>query len=205
MFGIIIKRTEFKLKILVTYFSLSGNTKKIAQAIYEELSSCGKEVYMKDLADITPIGLDEFDLVFLGSACHDADIAEPLKLFLGYLPNSPSFKMAGFVTHATTMPEGGKRNRELYQQWAGNCEETLGKISQQKGIDLIGYFHCQGIPSPPIAEFIHQEIIQEEDEWEDYYNEVRQHPNDVDLLEAKAFARNVLACLISSGKEANCR
>ena len=103
--------------------------------------------------------------------------------------------MAGFVTHATTMPEGGDNNRGLYMQWAGKCEETFTKIFQQTGIDLLGYFHCQGIPSPPIAEFIHNEIIQDDDEWDDYCAEVRQHPNEVDLEDAKAFARNVIASL----------
>ena len=183
------------MRILVTCFSLSGNTRKIALSIYEEFISHGQEVYYKDLAEISSISLDDFDLVFLGSACHDADLAEPIKLILENISGSPTFKMAGFVTHATTMPEGGDSNRGLYMQWAGKCEETFTKISQQTGIDLLGYFHCQGIPSPPIAEFIHNEIIQDDDEWDDYYAEVRQHPNEVDLEDAKAFARNVIASL----------
>jgi len=47
----------------------------------------------------------------------------------------------------------------MYEQWAGRCAETFERISRQKGFNLLGYFHCQGAPSPPIEEFIHNEIM----------------------------------------------
>ena len=184
------------MRIMVTCYSQSGNTRKIAEAIYEELSSNGQDVCLKDLDEVTPQDLEDYDLVFFGSACHDADLAEPLIMFLENLPDAPAFKMAGFVTHSTTMPEGGSRNRELYLRWAGKCEGTWHRISQLKGIHNLGYFHCQGKPSPPIAAFIHHEIIQDEDEWDAYYHEVVQHPNQADLEAARDFARGVIDSLL---------
>jgi flavodoxin len=180
------------MKTLVAYFSLSGNTQQVARAISEVVLSKGFEVSEKDISEITPNGMKDFDLVFLGSACHDADLAEPVKLLLDKIDYSPTFKMAGFVTHATTMPDESERNQELYSKWAGRCIETFENFSSQKGFDFLGYFHCQGVPNPLIAEFIHQEIISDESEWDEYFTEVRQHPNNKDLEKAKAFAREII-------------
>jgi flavodoxin len=179
------------MNILIAYFSESGNTKMIAGALRESALEAGHSVVEKKITEINPDHLNDFDLVFLGSACHDADLAQPVKLLLNEVPPGPSFKLAGFVTHATTMPEGSERNKELFTRWAGKCEKTLKKASDQKGFELLGYFHCQGVPISPIAEFIHQEIIPDEEEWDDYINAVREHPNEEDLTQAKAFAQEV--------------
>ena len=52
------------MKVLVTYFSQSGNTEKIANAIYEEASRAN-EAELKKLEDITPEGVAGYDFVFL--------------------------------------------------------------------------------------------------------------------------------------------
>jgi hypothetical protein len=65
-------------------------------------------------------------------------------------------------------------------------------VSEAKGIVFLGYFHCQGAPSPPIEAFIHNTIITNEDEWALYIAQVRKHPDDRDLQQAREFARQVL-------------
>jgi flavodoxin len=180
------------MNILVTYFSLSGNTKKIADAFVEELTSQAQQVTIKDLVEISPATLQEFDLVFLGAACHDSDLAESAIGLLEKIDYTPKYKLAGFVTHATTMPDHTERNQQLYTQWAGKCIQSFHRLSADKGFDFLGFFHCQGAPVPPIAEFIHQEIIPDEQEWEEYLNEVRDHPNQKDIDDAKTFAREVI-------------
>ncbi len=62
------------MKILIAYFSQTNNTAKLAAGICEELLSQGQEVRMENICDITPETLNDFNLVFVGSACHDADI-----------------------------------------------------------------------------------------------------------------------------------
>jgi hypothetical protein len=42
---------------------------------------------------------------------------------------------------------------------------VLLQICQEKGIYFLGYFSCQGAPSPPITQFIHNAIVTDEDEW----------------------------------------
>ncbi len=181
------------MRILIVYFSQTRNTEKIAEAMFEALSTHGHEVRLERVEGIAPDLLDDYDLIFLGSACHDADLAQPVKHFLEAIPNAPTYELAGFVTHATYMDEGGDLEREMYATWAGKCVQTFQRVSQEKGIDFLGFFHCQGAPIPEIAEFIHRTIVTDEDEWDRYIEEVNQHPDEEDLQKAKAFARRVAA------------
>ena len=81
----------------------------------------------------------------------------------------------------------------MYEEWAARCEETFEQVGREKEIEWCGYFSCQGAPSPPIEAFIHREIVTEEEAWEEYIAEVRKHPNEKDLEQAREFARRVLA------------
>ena len=178
------------MKVVIAYYSETGNTKKIAEAIYEEASS-HHEVVLERLKKLKVIHLDEYDLVFLGAACHDADLARPLKKMLVKLPKNPKYKLAGFFTHATYMPGDSARNTALFDQWAGRCGPSFATICQEKSIQFLGYFHCMGVPSKPIERFIHSKIIVSDDEWQDYLTEVRTHPNAEDLQNAKSFTKKV--------------
>jgi len=180
------------LRILITYFTQSNNTKEIAESIFEEITAQNHEVDIERIENVKPESLNEYDLVFIGSACHHADVAEPVKALLKGISPSPPFKIAGFVTHATKTEEGGKRNKELYDRWAGKCVKTFTQVSDEKNIEFLGYFHCKGIPIPPIADFIHQEIVTEEEEWEEYKDEIKNHPDEKDHLQAKEFANIML-------------
>ena len=94
------------MKVLIAYYSETGNTAQVAQAIGEEMASQGQEVCLRDVDAITADMLSAYDLVFLGSACHDSDLARPVKQILGQIPTSAPFKLAGFATHASYTPEG---------------------------------------------------------------------------------------------------
>ena len=179
------------MKILVAFFSETGNTEKIARAIYEEVSR-EHEAHLKKVNEITADALNDYDLVFLGSACHSTDLAAPVKRILDALPNSPKFKLAGFFTHATYCPENTARKQMLFNTWAGKCIVSFEKVSKEKQIDFKGYYHCQGVPSPPIQEFINRDVLTSPDEWEGYIKEVRKHPSSEDLQKAKKFAREIL-------------
>jgi flavodoxin len=181
------------MKILVVYYSETGNTAKIAGAIHKVASYRGHTVCLKPIGDVTVDALSTYDLVFLGSACHDADLARPVMQLLEQIPASPGFKLAGFVTHASYTPEGGDREGKLHERWAAKCAFSFGKACQKKGIDLLGYYGCMGAPSPPIEQFIHNTIVTEAEEWERYLEEVRRHPDEADLQQAGEFAGQVLA------------
>jgi flavodoxin len=187
------------MKILIACYSETGNTAQIAGAIRKELSTTGLEADLMEIGtsdrpgEVVPDTLAGYDLIFLGSACHDADLARPVKEILAAIPPSPTFKLAGFVTHASYTPEGGDREQQVHGTWASRCALSFRQASQEQGFDFLGYFGCQGAPSPPIEQFIHSAIVTDEDEWEAYIREAKGHPNEDDLRKASEFAQKILA------------
>lgn len=181
------------MKILVAYFSQTGNTEKVARAISEAALEKGHGVDLKAVAEITPAGLDDYDLVFLGSACHSSDLAQPVKQVLEGVDPAPSFKLAGFATHATFASGGSPREQELYDRWASGCVRSFQQASERKGIAFLGYFSCQGAPNPAIEVFVRNTIVTDDAEWEKYIEDVKKRPDEHDLQNAREFAEKVLA------------
>ena len=179
------------MKSLIAYFTQTNNTKKIAEAIFEVLSA-HDETNISTVSKVDIDSLDEYDLLFVGAPCHDSDLATPVKGFLEKLPDSPKFKLAGFFTHSTSMPDDTERNRELYDQWAGRCIPTFENACKNKKIEFMGYFHCRGKPNPGIEGFIRQAIITDDDEWKEFLPELRKHPDPNDIENAKKFTREII-------------
>ena len=179
------------MKVLIVYYSQTGNTKKIANAIYEEFAG-RHEASFEKLQDITPESTSDYDLVLVGSPCIDSDLAVPVKTFLNDLPASPKFKLAGFYTHATLITDD-EGQRGLFTKWAGRCLMTFEETSKSKQIPFLGSFHCQGIPNPGIEQFIRQEIITDEKEWASYLPDIKTRPNEDDVKNARLFAQEMIS------------
>ena len=181
------------MKVLVAYYSDTGNTGLVAEAIYDEVVSEGHQADLCDADEVTGEVLDGYDLVFLGAACHDSTLAKPVLAILDEITPLPGFKLAGFATHSTLMPEGGDWERGLYERWASGCPRAFDEASLEKGIEFLGYFGCQGRPSPRIERFIRNTIVTDEAQFEEYATEARKHPDELDLRRARTFAQDVLA------------
>lgn len=70
-------------KVLIAYFSLSGNTEKMAQYISEGVRFSDNDVTVRKLSDIkTAEDLAGYDGYILGSPTYHRDMAEPMKTFL---------------------------------------------------------------------------------------------------------------------------
>jgi flavodoxin len=84
-------------KVLVAYFSLSGNTEKMAQYVAEGVRFSGNEVTVKKISDIKSAeDLAGYDGYILGSPTYHRDMAEPMKTFLFLLKRaSMEGKLAG--------------------------------------------------------------------------------------------------------------
>jgi len=131
---------------------------------------------------VNPGSLNEHDLVFVGSPCHGGDLAAPVKEFLGNLPRSPGFKVAGFVTHSSD-------NRGDFEK----CFQSLENASKDSGLTFQGCYDCQGSLSPEIQPFVKQAQNVPDDEWEEMMKKIGERPTAEDEQKAKDFAREVLS------------
>ena len=64
------------MKILITYLSQTGNTEKVAKAIYEEASPA-HEVETRKLEEVNPENITGYDLLFIGSPIHAGNMVQP--------------------------------------------------------------------------------------------------------------------------------
>ena len=179
------------MKVLVVYYSKTGNTKLISNTIHET-ASINHESTLLPIDKCSIDNLNNYDLLFVGSACHDATLAKPMREFLKSLPNENKFVFAGFYTHSTTLPNGTARNKQLFNDWAGHCEEFFEKTSLDKNIQYLGAFHCQGKASFLIEKFIKYKVINNRKEWKIYKKELRLHPTESELESAKEFTKGII-------------
>jgi len=75
------------MKILVIYDSLFGNTKKIAEAIFDSLLSSNK-IRLVNAVEVTIKDLEKIDMLIVGSPTHGGRAKQNLQTFLDQLPNS---------------------------------------------------------------------------------------------------------------------
>ena len=137
--------------------------------------------------------LDKYDLLFIGAPCHNSTLAKPIQKFLSKLPDSSTFKFAGFYTHSTVLPQGSERNKQLFDRWAGKCHEVFEKTANDKKIEFFGDFHCQGSANFFIEKFIHLNIITDKEEWNKFKPMLRKHPTQEDFDNVQQFTDEILS------------
>ena len=170
------------MKVLVAYFSQSGNTQKIAQAIHKE-ASLKNEAALKKIEEITPATVLGYDIVFLGSPLHSGSLAAPVKECLGVLQASSGQKMVGFITHfAPAYPE----------QDMDAFTEPIKKTCQEKGIKYMGCFDCQGALAEAMHEPVQKKLALSNEQWTEIIEQMTGHPNENDIAKAQACVREVL-------------
>jgi flavodoxin len=81
-------------KTLVTYFSQTGNTKKIAEAIFEALEG---EKAIQPIDEIQQ--LEEYNLIFIGFPVHSHSVPFIIHDFIKNIPENK--KIAFFSTHGS--------------------------------------------------------------------------------------------------------
>lgn len=69
-------------KVLVSYYSRSGNTKKMAEIIAQGIKDEGVEAELKDIKDTTAQGLLEYDAIIIGSPTYYGTMAAEIKKVL---------------------------------------------------------------------------------------------------------------------------
>jgi flavodoxin len=166
------------MKTLVAYFTQTGNTKKVAEVIYEEIPG---EKDIKALGELE--NLDGYDLIFYGFPIQAMNPAKDAGEFLE--AKGAGKKIVLFITH------GAPEDAERVGPWLENARELVSKV----GAELAGLFDCQGEVSQAITDFL---LNNDDPELRRYGQEVAEAkglPDEARLERARDFAREILTNL----------
>jgi len=161
------------MKALVTYFSESGNTERVAQAIYEGIEG--------DQKKISPLGqfqdIADFEIVFVGFPVHASSVPGQAEKFIKTIPEGKM--LALFATH------GSFRGGQLAITAFYHAMSLAPKAT------VLGTFGCRGEVKSQLIEALMKSP--EHKAWAIEAQSAAGHPDDADLEEAKKFAEQMLA------------
>jgi flavodoxin len=160
------------MKALVAYYSESGNTEKLAKAIYEGTTSSDKEI--GKIADVDPSG---FDVVFVGFPVQASSVPGKVEKFIKSIPEGK--KLAFFVTH------GSLRGGQLA------ITALYYAFSLALNMTVLGTFGCRGEVKAGIIESLLK--TPEHKAWAMEAQSAVGHPDDADLEDGKTFAELMIA------------
>ena len=164
------------MKTLVTYYTQTGNTKLIAEIIYEEI---------RDEKEIRAIGelesLEGYDLIFYGFPIQAMNPAKDAGEFLS--ARGAGKRIALFMTH------GAPEDAERVGPWLDNARDLVSEV----GAELMGAFNCQGEASQEIVDFLMNSDNPEYRRYGQEASEAKGLPDDARLERARSFAREVIA------------
>jgi flavodoxin len=164
------RRRRIYMKALVAYFSQTGNTKKVAEVVFDELP------YDKELKDIAEVSdLEGYDLVFIGFPVVAFGAAPPAKEFLE--SHAEGRKVALFVTHAAPEEEAAQEG------WLQNCRDAACKAQ------VVDFFDCQGELAEPVAEALLKSGNPMFEEFGKRQPETKGQPDESRLQRAREWAR----------------
>ncbi len=158
------------MRKLVVYFSRTGNTQAVAEAIFEALDP-PKEIF--PMAEVGADRLNACDLLFVGFPVQSHSVPYSVEVFLKSIPAGR--KIALFSTHGS-LP-GDRLSREA-------VEYAVTLVSQAK---VVGTFTCRGKVSLQALEVLSKSP--EHEAWADMAASASTHPDESDLEGARAFAR----------------
>lgn len=168
------------MRTIVLYSSLTGNTKKVAEAIATGLPKGTPCLSIKNV----PTDLDTYDCVFVGFWVDRGTADKASQEIIGKLHNA---HVAIFATL------GANPNSEHAMNSLKAGEKFL---PDEKKAD--GLFICQGSVDPKIIEMMYKQFPEghphgKSKERDALHEQAASHPDAADFANAKAFAENVLS------------
>jgi len=158
-------------KILVTYLSQTGNTKKIAEAIFDSLEGDKTLEPMDEVQEI-----EDYSLIFIGFPVHSHSVPFKIESFLRKIPHGK--KIALFSTHGS-LPGGPLATEAL--------EHAAVIASKAK---ILGTFSCRGKVSMAAMEVLSKSP--EHKAWAEMAPSSQTHPDEGDLEDARSFAKRII-------------
>ena len=162
------------MRTLVTYVSNTGNTKKVADAIFEELP---EEKEIKEVSEVTE-GLEGYDLVFVGFPINAFGPNPKAREFLE--KHTAGFRIAIFITH------GAPDEHDDVQTWMEKARRAAA------GAEVVGVFNCQGEGDPAVVDFLLKSDDPKLREFGEAAPLTKGQPDESRLEKAREFARKVV-------------
>jgi flavodoxin len=114
------------MKVLVTYLSWSGNTRRVGEAIFQQIDA---EKEIKPLGEVH--GVEDYDLIFVGFPIHG--FGEPAEEAVEFMNKQcGGKKVALFITH------GAGAESPYVAGWIESCRAAAGRTL------CLGIFNCEG-------------------------------------------------------------
>jgi flavodoxin/ferredoxin len=149
------------MKIIIVYYSASGNTAKIAKAIYLGMKSVNTDCNITKIKDISPNDLIKYDLIGIGGPIWGGRESTNLSIFLHNMPDLTGKLGFPFCVH------GAQPIGFMYH---------VSTVMQKKGLTIIGYNDWYGSVYLPYMP-------------KPYYTDG--HPDEIDLKEAEEFGKEM--------------
>ncbi len=159
------------MKVLVTYHSDTGNTEKVARAIYEAIEHAEKEIF--PLKEVGQKDISAYDLIFCGFPVQASCVPDKVHPFLKGLPKGSL--LALFSTHGSL--RGGPLTIEAMHEALGLAKQAV----------ILGTFCCRGKVKHSLLEAL--EKRPQHKKWIEEAQSAAGHPDEHDLEDAKEFAR----------------
>jgi len=165
------------LKILITFFSNTGNTEKVAKNMKEGLTDY--DVDLIHVNDVDPTTLSSYEIVFLGSGVYASRIDKSiLTMIKKAIPELPA-KFVYFCTHASL---------KLYQE----PFKRITNIIKKHNCEIVGEFDCIGenLGIPLDTQLAMLERLPEDQREKAKKDRVQNkgRPDEIDIENAKNFA-----------------
>lgn len=146
------------MNIAIVYFSQTGQTRKVAEAMATVLRKKKHTVRVSTIQDVDPEDIKKCDLLGVGSPCFESQAPSAVKTWLRTWPAIQDKQAFVFAT------AGGAPGRVLYE---------LTRELRKKGANVIGGFMSRGMVHHPAPCLI---------------GRLPNRPNAKDLAEARTFA-----------------
>lgn len=160
------------MKVLVTYYSQTGNTEMLARAIHEAIH------VDKELLPIREVKTTQgYDIIFVGFPVQAHSVPAAVVPFFKDLPAGQPIAL--FCTHGSL--RGGQFPKQA-------VENAMGLASRAR---ILGTFGVRGTVNPKLLDSLMK--MMEHQTWAEEAQGAAGHPDDADLADAKEFARTVLA------------
>ena len=166
------------MKALVVYSSLTGNTKKIAEAMYEEIN-IEKDIYKSN----EDFNIENYDFIAVGYWVNKGICDDKIKEILEKVNNK------NIILFGTL---GAKENGPYYDSIKKRIEDLVPENNK-----ILGHFLCQGKINEKLTER-YKEMLKNNQGDEHVkeqlknHEEASKHPDDKDIYNAKMFIRECL-------------